>query len=252
MIAAVAVLGILAVAMVGFLLVNGMSGDEPAKGEPASTVSVSSPSSEITIESSVPSTSIDQDASCRESFTAASVAGTDEAKFATLAACTEDQWIRAQTSVPIAGATLATLCDTRGERPATSCATADAERANRAAPLATSLPTTMAPIAPTTPATTMTLPPDPDRSMCAAVGQLIDDWWRNISTAGEIATALNSIRDQYRGSLSPRFQLAIDAAKSVVGAGNSGRMVNEASDFNGLGMLCNEAFGLGILGAPAI
>lgn len=102
----------------------------------------------------------DPDAGCRASFVAALAAGTDAAKFATLAACSEEQWVGLQAATPIDGVTLAGLCDGRGGLPATACVTPDAERAARQVPI-TGRPTPQAPssVAPRVTAKLRSIPP---------------------------------------------------------------------------------------------
>lgn len=78
-----------------------------------------------------PPTTADADMACRSSFAEALAAGTEQTKFATLGACTEEQWVRMQSMTPLVGATLAALCDARYGLVATSCQTADAERIAR-------------------------------------------------------------------------------------------------------------------------
>jgi hypothetical protein len=87
--------------------------------------------------------------------------------------------------------------------------------------------------------------------MCQEVKLPIDDWWRNLAVAGEVAAKITAARDLYRGQLSPGMQGAIDAAKETVGAGNSGRMIDGNSGLVQIANACNSAFGLGILTASA-
>lgn len=145
---------------------------------PADELKVAGPavagSTETTTTSSttVAPTTVDPDSACRAAFAAAIAAGTEVTKFATLAPCNEDQWLRMQEATPIPGATLAGLCNARYGLPASSCETADAERVAREAiatttaqydpPTTQYVPATSPQPAPTTryvPPTTQYVPP---------------------------------------------------------------------------------------------
>lgn len=119
----------------------------------------------------------------------------------------------------------------------------------------TEVTTTEAPTTTTTttvPTTTTLPPPSPDKVMCVEVASTIDDWFRNLAVAGEVASKITAIRDRYRGQLSPGLQAALDAAKETVGAGNASRMINPDSGLVQLARTCNNTFGFRILTAPAV
>lgn len=155
-----AAFGVAAVAAIAAAVGWAVTADDDSPVVAAPTTVSPATTAAIPATTSTTSTTVDPDAGCRAAFVAATTAGTEVTKFATLNACTEDQWLRMQAATPIPAATLAGLCDARYGLPATSCGTADTERVAREQAAARATTTATPTPAPTAPRPVATAAPD--------------------------------------------------------------------------------------------